>query len=120
MGTETRRGTKADLEIALAQGISIREWARANNVPRSTAHRWAAKPEVRQAVESIRRRSRNRAVSRLTQSANWTFNRVMDLASDAKSENVRFKALHDIIANLMASAGNAELEARVARLEERV
>jgi hypothetical protein len=119
MPTETRRGTKAELEIALAQGVRVAAWARANNVPKSTAYYWAGTPEIRSAVESIRRRSRDRAVGRLSERASWTLKNVMDLASNADSENVRLKALHDIFASLMGTAENSELKDRVARLEER-
>ena len=118
MPTENRKGTKAELEIALAQGVTASAWARANNVSRATASRWAKTPEVRYAVESIRRRLRDRAVGRLTGRASWALKGVMELANYADSENVRLKALHDIFESLMGAAENAELKDRLARLEE--
>jgi hypothetical protein len=119
MPTENRKGTKAELEIALAQGVTASAWARANNVSRTTACRWAKTPEVRSTVESIRRRLRDRAVGGLTGRASWALKGVMELASYADSENVRLKALQDIFASLMGAAENSELKDRVARLEER-
>jgi transposase-like protein len=38
------------LAIAIAQGKSISEWARQNDVPRSTAYDWANDPECRRLV----------------------------------------------------------------------
>ena len=53
---------KTQLALALAQGVSAAEWARANQVPKNTAYRWARDLEVRKAVESYRRRTIDRAI----------------------------------------------------------
>ena len=44
------------LALTIAQGKSINEWARQNDVPKSTAYDWANDPECRRLVENRRRR----------------------------------------------------------------
>ena len=53
---------KLQLAVALAQGSSISAWARANDVAKETARRWAREPEVRAEIEAFRRRAIDRAV----------------------------------------------------------
>jgi hypothetical protein len=52
MTKELRQKTKTQLALAIAQGRSVALWASDNQVPRSTAYRWASQPELRATVES--------------------------------------------------------------------
>ncbi len=54
MNSEHRKSTKAQLALALAQGVSAAQWARTNNVPKVTASWWAKDPSAPNAVESYR------------------------------------------------------------------
>jgi hypothetical protein len=65
MTKEQRLQRKAGLALAIAQGRSVALWARDNDLPRSTAYRWACQPEVRASAESCRRRAQDRAVGRM-------------------------------------------------------
>ena len=61
MTKELRQKAKTQLALAIAQGTSVALWARANQVARSTAYRWASQPELRATAESCRWRVRDRA-----------------------------------------------------------
>jgi hypothetical protein len=66
MSETPRKNTKIQLALALAQGIPAVKWARANEVPRKTAHRWANDPLVRKAVESFYQGSFNHGMRGMT------------------------------------------------------
>jgi hypothetical protein len=59
------------LAMAVAQGKSITAWARQNGVPRRTAQRWAAEPDVRRQVEDWRRRVLDRALGYMAGRSMW-------------------------------------------------
>ena len=46
MTEEPRKSTKAQLALALAQGVSAAEWAHPNDVTKMTAYQWAKGPVV--------------------------------------------------------------------------
>ena len=50
---------KTGLAFAIANGVSVADWAEENDVPRSTAFRWARETEVRNAVNLCRGVSRS-------------------------------------------------------------
>lgn len=86
MTEEPRERSKLQLAVALAQGSSISAWARANDVPKQTAQRWAHEPEVRAEIEAYRRRAIDRAVSVLARRAGWAAKEICKLAGGAESE----------------------------------
>ena len=45
------------LAASIADGTAVAKWASSNDVPERTVYRWAAKPDVRSEIESIRRRA---------------------------------------------------------------
>jgi hypothetical protein len=51
MSDGPRERNKLELAAALAQDISISAWARANNVAKQTAQRWAHEPEETRAQQ---------------------------------------------------------------------
>jgi hypothetical protein len=62
---ESANSQKMLLAAAIAEGTAVAKWASSNEVPERTAHRWAAAPEVRSEIESIRRRALDEAIGRL-------------------------------------------------------
>ena len=72
-GKQRRANDKSRLALSLAQGDSVAASARANQVPRSTAYRWARSPEVRKVVEACRHRMIERAVDILAGRASWAW-----------------------------------------------
>ena len=120
MSDEPRERNKFSLAVALARGSSIRRWARANNVPRETARRWAHEPDVRLMVETLRRRAIDRAVGVLAGRSSWAAGRICKLAGDAESESVQLGALKSVLSDVIAVSKYSGLEERLAGLEAHV
>src|SRR5262245_59850441 len=99
MGGEHRESRKRQLALALAQGISVTHWARANKVPRPTAYRWARDPNVRKVIETYRRRTLDRAIGMMVKRAPWTVGQISVLARDGDTDSVRLRALKTILSD---------------------
>jgi hypothetical protein len=109
------------LAAAIAGGESVSAWAGRQKppIPRRTAYRWSRLPDVRQAVQSIRRRCLDRAAGRLARHAIAAAETVAQLARSAESEAVKLAAARAVIADLMQVQDYQDLAQRVAALEER-
>jgi hypothetical protein len=118
MTRELRQKTKIQLALAIAQGRSVALWARENQVPRSTAYRWASQPEVRAAAESRRRRARKGALARMASRACRASHEVATLAECAESESVRLRALRSIVSGAIATSKFAVLKRRMSAIKE--
>jgi hypothetical protein len=119
MSEEVPESKKTRLAFAIAQGQSVSAWARQNEVPRSTAYFWANKPEVRRIAETLRRRSLNRAIGRMSRRAAAAADGITKLAKDAESESVKLKAWRAILSDQIAFTKFAGWEGRLADLEEK-
>ena len=111
---------KTSLALAIARGQSIDAWANKNDVPRSTAFRWASDPKVRREVEATRRRALGRAIGRLSSVAMKAANGIVTLAKGADSESVQLRAWRAILADQMAVSKFSDLEYRMAEIEEQL
>jgi hypothetical protein len=120
MQEDPKIGTKSQLAISIAQGISVRKWALASNVPPATAYRWSKEPQVRKMAEACRRRFLDRAVGMMVQRGPWAVNKVIGLATGAESESVRLRALKTLFSDMMAVSRYAGLEDRMTQIEERL
>jgi hypothetical protein len=120
MTKELRGKIKTQLALAIAQGTSVALWARANQVPRSTAYRWASQPELRVTVESCRRRARDRALGRMAMRAQRVSEQIVKLAACAESESVELRALRAILAGAISVAKFSELQRRMAAIEQQL
>jgi len=120
MQEETEKGTKMHLALALAQGISIRAWAKANNVPRVTAQRWSHDPEVRKAVVTCRRRVIDRAVGLMVKRSCRSVKGISALADAADSESVRLRAHQTMLRQMMEVSRFGVLDDRMTVIEERL
>jgi hypothetical protein len=105
MSEEHRPSKKTQLALAVAQGESVAEWARTNEVPRRTAFRWAKEVSVRTAV------------GRMAGRANWAVKGITTLAAGAESESVRLRALRAMLSDMMAVAKFSGLEQRMTQIE---
>jgi hypothetical protein len=119
MSQEQPKGGKTQLALALAQGVSAAQWARANQVPKNTAYRWARDSKVRKAVESHRRRTIDQAIGQMTQHSTWAVGGIAAIAREAESDSVRLRALRALFSDLMAVSKRSGLEARMAEIEEK-
>jgi hypothetical protein len=120
MSQEQPKGGKTQLALALAQGISAAQWARANQVPKNTAYRWARDRKVRCAVESHRRRTIDQAIGRMTKQSTRAVDGIIAIARDTDSDSVRLRAFRAIFSDMMAVSKHSGLEARIAELEEKL
>ena len=118
MTKELLQEKKTQLALAIAQGKSIALWAHDSRVPRSTAYRWARRPEVRAAAESCRRRARNRAAGRMARQAYWESYRIAKLARVAESEPVKLQALRSILSDAADVPKLSLLKRRMAAIKE--
>jgi hypothetical protein len=116
---EVPEDKKIGLAAAIAQGKSVRAWARQNEVPSSTAHYWAGQPELRRMVETLRRRSIDRAVGRLACRAVAAADGITKLAKEAESESVKLMAWRALLSDQIAVSKFAGWEGRLADLEEK-
>jgi hypothetical protein len=64
-----------------------RELGVEQRVPERTAYRWAAEPEIRSEIESIRRRSLDEAIGRMARRATWAVDGIVQLGEYAASES---------------------------------
>ncbi len=118
MSEEVRIGTKSQLAVALAKGITVAKWARTHNVPKRTAYRWSKEPNVRRKVEACRRRAIDRAVGLMVDSTAWVVGRIRMLGEEAESESVQLKALRSILSDMVAVSKFSGLEGRMNEIEE--
>ncbi len=86
MTGESANSQKMLLAAAIADGTAIATWASSNEVPERTAYRWAAEPEVRSEIESIRRRALDEAIGRMARRATWAVDGIVELGESAASE----------------------------------
>ena len=118
MAGEHRKSTKAQLALALAQGVSAANWARTNDVTKMTAYRWAKDPMVRKAVESYRRRTIDQAIGWMTKHTTRAAHGIVTIAREAESDSVRLRAWRAIFSDMMAVSKYSGLEARLTEVEE--
>ena len=107
------------LALAIAQGKSITAWARQNDVPTSTAYRWANDPDVRRQVEDWRRRSLDHALGLMARHSMWAVKGINKLGESAESESVQLRARRAVLHDLMKVSNFSNLEYRLAELEEK-
>ncbi len=117
MTGESTNSEKMMLAIAVADGIPVAEWALQNGVNERTAYRWAAEPEVRSEVESIRSRVLDEAIGRMSRRVAWAVDKIFALGENATSESVRLSALRAVISDFIAVSNFSGLETRLAKLE---
>ena len=120
MSEEVGLPKKTSLVVAIARGQSITVWAKKNDVPRSTAFRWASEPEVRREVEATRRRALGRALGRLSGAALKAADRMITLTKEAESESVQLRACRAVLGEQIAVAKFSDLEYRMTEIEEQL
>jgi hypothetical protein len=105
MSGESRKSSKAQLALAIAQGVSVTAWARANGVSRMTGFRWARDPLVRKTVERCRRRTIEDGIRRISKQSGWAGDGIGMLARIANSETVKVEEFRAILADMTRSLG---------------
>ena len=108
------------IAMAVVQRESIAEWARQNGVPKRTAQRWAAEPDVRRQVEDWRRRILDRALGYMAGRSMCAVRGIAKLGEAAESESVQLRARRAILHDQIAVSKFSNFEHRMAELEEEV
>jgi len=111
---------KLGLAAAIAQGISIRSWAKKNDVPKTTACGWALEPKVKIEAQRIRRQMLDRVAVAMAKRGVFALSGITRLASEAESESVQLNALKTILTDAMRIARYTDLETRIAEFEEKL
>jgi hypothetical protein len=111
---------QSQLALALARGDSVAAWARDNQVPKTTAFRWARSPAVRLEVECCRRRIIDQAVGILVGHADWAREQIVTIAMRAESESVRLAACRAILSSRTGLCRFEKLDRRLAHIEEQI
>ena len=117
---EIEEPKKLGLAAAIARGISIHSWAKKNDVPKTTAYRWAQEPQVRIEAQAIRRRMPDRVAGAMTKRGVFALDGITRLASESESESVQLNALKTILADALRNARYTDLETRMAAFEEKL
>jgi hypothetical protein len=120
MAGEHLKSKKAQLALAVAQGISAAKWARNNEVCKMTAYRWAKEPKVRAAVEAYRRRAIDQAIGRMAMHTTTAADGIAKIAKESESDAVRLRAYRALFSDMIATSKYTGLESRMADIEGRL
>ncbi len=113
--------TKQDqLALAIAHGQSINAWALQNQVPKTTAYRWANDPDVRRQVKESRRRRLDRASGSLAARYMRAVRRMIKLGESAETESVQLRAQRAILLDRVNVPKHGNLEYRISRIEAKL
>ena len=118
MSEQPEKGSKDQLAIAVGRGVSISAWARANEVPKATACRWANEPDVKKAVLSYRRRMLDRAVGQMTKHSGGAVETIRRISRAGDSDTVQLKAARALISDMISLSKYTGLEERLSEVEE--
>jgi len=108
------------LVLAIAHGQSINAWALENEVPKTTAYRWANEPDFRRQVEDCRRRCLDRALGAMADRSMRAVRRIIKLGDSAESESVQLRAQRAILLDQITVAKHTNLEYRMSQIEEKL
>ena len=118
MSETPEKGSKEHLAVAIGRGVPIAAWARANEVARTTAFRWANEPDVKKAVLAYRRRVLDRAVGKMTQLSIGAVETIRRISKGGDSDTVQLKAARALLSEMIAVSKYSGLEERVTEVEE--
>jgi hypothetical protein len=107
------------LALLLAAGWGIKAAAKELKVGERTAHTWLEDPGYRAFVDDLRRRMLEEAVGKLTDAAGSAVDVLRDLLAHPNG-GVRLRAAMGVLDCLLKYRQHAELDRRVAGLEERL
>jgi hypothetical protein len=119
MSEEIPLAKQDELAVAVAQGKSVAAWARRNDVPIATAYRWAKDPDLRRQAQDWRRRCLDRALGEMASHSRRAVRAMVQLSENADSDSVRLSAMRAVLRDQIAVSRHADLEHRVAVLEEK-
>lgn len=105
--------------VCLLEEKTVSDAAKAAKVSRTTLHIWMKEPAFDAALKEAETELLNQAVRRLANGLSAALDTVTELNSSAFKESVRLRAAQVILERYFAAKQIADLEARLALLEER-
>ncbi len=113
---------KLGLAAAIArEALTSSSWAIKNDVPKTTAYRWAQEPKVQdRRLDDSPPDARSRGGLAMTMRSVFAAPGFTRLASDAESETVQLNAVKTILTDAMRIARYTDLETRMAEFEEKL
>lgn len=116
----SREGARELASVALAAGRTAKEAATVAGVHERTLRKWLANdPEFKRGVDQLRAEAVGSALGRLSSSMSAAADALKELIGN-ECPHVRFKASKAIIETAMKLTEFAELEKRIADLEQRL
>jgi hypothetical protein len=116
--SESSISLQMKLAVAVANGMSVKNWATRNEVPVRTAYEWAAQPDLLAEINLIRRRALDEAIGLLAKNATPSVKGIVKLSKDANSESVKLSACRAVFSDFIAVSKYNGIEGRIAKLEE--
>jgi transposase-like protein len=104
--------------LAMASGLSLQDTARQAGVGETTVKRWLRGPALVQRIRELRRELTDRAAGRLADAMTTAVNTLVDLCVNGETETTRLKAADSLLTHGPQLNGLAELEARLAELDQ--
>jgi hypothetical protein len=114
------KSRKKELALAIADGLSIKEWASQNGVAESNAYRWAKQSNVKTVVNSRRRVPVDQALSILGRQLPSAVDTMARLGETAASESVQLGAVKALCSHFERLHKNMGLEQRLTELEDQL
>jgi hypothetical protein len=109
-----------ELALAIAQGVTVRQWALTNKVNERTASDWAKLPSVREQVNEMRRRFVDANVGMLVVLSPRATKELGTLLVSAKAPSIRLAAARTILDKVIDISNWADYEVRLAAIEKRL
>ena len=120
MAQQGKRNADHRLLLALACGASVEQAARQAGVSESTAHRRLVDPAFRQQLQALRADMVQRTAAALTAAASEAVRTLLDLLKPTVPYAARLGAARSVLELGVKLREAAELEERLAALEERL
>lgn len=118
--TSAGTGKRVAIVAALAAGRSYDQVAAECHISKRTLVRYMAEPAFREEVQDARARLLDEALALLAGEAAATVRALVTLRDGAESEATRLGACRTILERLVAAQDLAEIQARLAVLEQNV
>jgi hypothetical protein len=118
MDEEPQENKLEMLAAGVARGWSLSRSAREADVPKTTARRWADKPEFQQRVKALRHDMMSQTVGKYVALSGKAARRLERLI-DSPDDDTAWKAIRGLNADLMGFMEKLELAAEVAELRKR-
>jgi hypothetical protein len=117
MPRKTNPDMLESLALALAEGSSVVDLAKKNDIKIRTAYAWSSRPGVRARAAKLRSRAVDRAVGVLSKTAVYAAATLGSLLKEEHPPMIRLNAATRVLSSLIDVQAHADLSIRIAELE---